>query len=232
MIPPTPSNERETFPDPACRVPQDLANKQKGVGGVILSDKQIWKRIRLYSLIEIPKHYKSLNILEEQTPISRGVTSAGYDLTLGEHFGKFNGIGVVDPLDFRKEDVLDGGDVCIHPDDHIVIPGGGFVLAHSVEVVNMSTDLVATAVGKSTYARCGLIVNVTPIEPGFRGQITLELHNASPNPVKVYLFQGICQLQFHQIEEPEKHYGNKNEGEPGKYQSQFGITFPKGERYQ
>lgn len=197
---------------------------------MLLNDTEIQERIE-NGLITIPKQYQPLKLWEEQTPISRGITSAGYDLTLADNYARFNGIGVVDPLNFIKKEILEGGQPRMCLEDSIILPGGGFMLAHSVEVVNMPTDLVATATGKSTYARCGLIVNVTPIEPGFSGQITLELHNASPNPVKIYPFMGICQLQFHLIQVPEKHYGNKDQGKSGKYQNQMGIMFPKGVNY-
>lgn len=202
----------------------------------MLSDSEIMDLICDKNLICIPNAYRSLEIHKEQTPISRGLSSAGYDLTLSDYFSKFNGIGIVDPLYFKKEDVLETYDTDYHPDEYtystreyFILPGGGFALARSVEVVNMPEDLVATAVGKSTYARCGLIVNVTPIEPGFSGQITLELHNASPNPVKVYPFMGICQLQFHRLSRPPiLSYAAKG----GKYQNQMGITYPrKGESY-
>ena len=192
----------------------------------MLVDKQIWELIHEQKLIEIPEEYRDYNILTEDTPISRGVSSCGYDLTLAEKFAFFNPIGIADPLRFDTRSTKIEQVTSFDP---IIIPGNGFTLAHSVEVVNIPEGVCATAVGKSTYARCGLIVNVTPIEPGFSGQVTLELHNASPKPVKVYPLMGICQLQFHRLEEYPMHsYKNKMDGKPGKYQYQMGITFPKG----
>jgi len=190
----------------------------------MLADRQIWELIHEQKLIEIPEEYKDYNILTEDTPISRGVSSCGYDLTLAEKFAFFTPDGVADPLNFDASNVE-----VVSSFDPIIIPGNGFALAHSVEVVNIPEGVCATAVGKSTYARCGLIVNVTPIEPGFSGQVTLELHNASPKSIKVYPLMGICQLLFVRLEEyPVYSYKNKMNGKPGKYQYQMGITFPKG----
>ena len=152
--------------------------------------------------------------------VSYGVSSYGYDIRVGNEFKIFTNIGgtVVDPKNFYEKNVVDFvGDVCI-------VPPNSFALARTVEYFKMPRDVLAICLGKSTYARCGIIVNVTPFEPGFEGHITIEISNTTPLPAKIYANEGIAQVLFLQGDEPcEVSYSDKK----GKYQSQTGITLPR-----
>jgi dCTP deaminase len=108
-------------------------------------------------------------------------------------------------------------------DDHILIPPNSYVLGRSVEYFRMPDDLLAIVLGKSTYARSGIIVNVTPLEPGWEGHVTIEIGNATPLPAKVYADEGIAQVVFLKGEKPDTSYADKQ----GKYQHQRGITLPR-----
>lgn len=154
--------------------------------------------------------------------VSYGLSSCGYDARLAPSFLVASGAGdvVIDPLDKSWHSSL----VEVSNVDSVLVPANGFVLAHTVERFKMPADVAATCVGKSTYARCGLIVNVTPIEPGWGGQVTLELSNTTPHPIRVHAWQGICQFLFHKLNErPAVTYGDRG----GKYQNQSGITLAK-----
>lgn len=152
--------------------------------------------------------------------VSYGLSSYGYDIRVANEFKIFTNIGgtVVDPKKFDKNNVVDFiGDICI-------IPPNSFALARTVEYFKMPKDVLAICLGKSTYARCGIIVNVTPFEPGFEGNITIEISNTTPLPAKIYANEGIAQVLFIQGDEQCcKSYADKN----GKYQKQNGITLPK-----
>jgi dCTP deaminase len=163
--------------------------------------------------------------VKRQGKISYGVSSYGYDLRVGTVFKIFTNINseVVDPKQFS-----DRSFVTIDTDetgkDHVLIPPNSFALCETVEIVSMPRDCLAICVGKSTYARCGIIVNVTPIEPEWRGKITLEISNTTPLPAKIYSNEGIAQLVFFQAERIcAVSYADKN----GKYQDQVGLTLPK-----
>jgi dCTP deaminase len=108
-------------------------------------------------------------------------------------------------------------------DDHILIPPNSYVLGRSVEYFRMPSDVLALVVGKSTYARSGIIVNVTPLEPGWAGHVTIEISNATPLPAKVYAHEGIAQVVFLRGEQPDISYADRS----GKYQKQEGITLPR-----
>jgi len=152
--------------------------------------------------------------------ISFGVSSYGYDLTVGNEFKIFTNVNstVVDPKNFDDNNVIDfTGDVCI-------VPPNSFALASTIEYFKMPRDVLGIVLGKSTYARCGIIVNVTPIEPEFEGHITIEISNTTPLPAKIYANEGIAQLLFFQGDNAcEITYKDKK----GKYQNQKGITLPK-----
>ena len=157
--------------------------------------------------------------------ISFGVSSYGYDLRVGSVFKVFTNINseVVDPKNFSERSF-----VTIDTDetgkDHVLIPPNSFALCETVEVVEMPRDTLAICVGKSTYARCGIIVNVTPIEPEWRGKITLEISNTTPLPAKIYANEGIAQLIFLRGERVcAVSYADKR----GKYQDQKGLTLPR-----
>lgn len=153
---------------------------------------------------------------------SRGLSSAGYDLCLAEEYNIFTPatgvLSCVDPADFDL-DVLRKfrGESC-------VIPPGGFALGRSLEYVRMPRDLIGICLGKSTYARCGVIVNVTPIEPEWEGHITIEISNTSQLPVRVHSHAGIAQLLFAKISGT---VGVSYKDRGGKYQGQTGVTPPK-----
>ena len=152
--------------------------------------------------------------------VSYGLSSYGYDIRVSDEFKIFTNINaeVVDPKDFNENNVVDfKGGVCI-------VPPNSFALARTVEYFKMPTDTLAICLGKSTYARCGIIVNVTPFEPGFEGHITIEISNTTPLPAKIYANEGIAQVLFLQGDEAcETSYSDRK----GKYQSQTGITLPR-----
>jgi dCTP deaminase len=152
--------------------------------------------------------------------VSYGLSSYGYDIRVADEFKIFTNINaeVVDPKDFNENNVVDfKGEFCI-------VPPNSFALARTVEYFKMPSDTLAICLGKSTYARCGIIVNVTPFEPGFEGHITIEISNTTPLPAKIYANEGIAQVLFFQGDEQcETTYADRK----GKYQSQTGITLPR-----
>lgn len=152
--------------------------------------------------------------------ISFGVSSYGYDLRVSDEFKIFTNINstVVDPKNFDERSFVEvKGDVCI-------IPPNSFALAKSVEYFRIPRNILTVCVGKSTYARCGIIVNVTPFEPEWEGFVTLEISNTTPLPAKVYANEGLCQILFFESDEVcEISYKDKQ----GKYQSQTGIVLPR-----
>jgi dCTP deaminase len=152
--------------------------------------------------------------------ISYGVSSYGYDVRIGDEFKIFTNINstIVDPKKFDPRSFVDfKGDVCI-------IPPNSFALARTVEYFRIPRNVITVCVGKSTYARCGIIVNVTPFEPEWEGIVTLEVSNTTPLPAKIYANEGIAQVLFFQSdEECETSYADKK----GKYQAQQGLTLPK-----
>jgi dCTP deaminase len=152
--------------------------------------------------------------------ISYGLSSYGYDLRVSDEFKIFTNVNnaMVDPKHFdEKSFVSIQSDVCI-------VPPNSFALARSVEYFKIPRDVLTICVGKSTYARCGIIVNVTPFEPEWEGFVTLEISNTTPLPAKIYANEGLCQILFFQSDEPcETSYKDKK----GKYQDQQGIVLPK-----
>ena len=152
--------------------------------------------------------------------ISYGLSSYGYDIRVADEFKVFTNINstVVDPKKFDARSFVDvKADVCI-------IPPNSFALAKTIEYFRIPRDVLTVCVGKSTYARCGLIVNVTPFEPEWEGFVTLEISNTTPLPAKVYANEGISQVLFFQSDEVcEVSYADKK----GKYQKQQGLTLPR-----
>ncbi len=152
--------------------------------------------------------------------ISYGLSSYGYDIRVADEFKVFTNINstVVDPKNFDSRSFVDlKSDVCI-------IPPNSFALAKTIEYFRIPRDVLTICVGKSTYARCGLIVNVTPFEPEWEGFVTLEISNTTPLPARVYANEGIAQVLFFQSDEPcEVSYADKK----GKYQKQQGLTLPR-----
>lgn len=152
--------------------------------------------------------------------ISYGVSSYGYDMRVSDEFKIFTNLKntVIDPKKFDPESFVNfKGDVC-------VIPPNSFVLASSVEYFRIPRETIVICLGKSTYARCGIVVNVTPLEPEWEGHVTIEISNTAPLPAKLYANEGIAQIIFLESREIcEKSYADKT----GKYQAQKGITLPK-----
>ena len=152
--------------------------------------------------------------------ISYGLSSYGYDLRVSDEFKIFTNVNstVVDPKKFDERSLVSlESDVCI-------VPPNSFALARSVEYFKIPRDVLSVCVGKSTYARCGIIVNVTPFEPEWEGFVTLEISNTTPLPARIYANEGLCQILFFQSDEPcETSYKDKK----GKYQGQKGIVLPK-----
>lgn len=153
--------------------------------------------------------------------VSYGLSSFGYDMRIAGEFRVFTPNihnSVVDPKEIDERAMVE-----YEVDDHILIPPNSYVLGRSVEYFRMPPDVLALVVGKSTYARSGIIVNVTPLEPGWAGHVTIEISNATPLPAKVYAHEGIAQVVFLHGERPETSYADRE----GKYQRQEGITLPR-----
>jgi dCTP deaminase len=152
--------------------------------------------------------------------ISFGLSSYGYDARVSNEFKIFTNVHstVVDPKNFSQESfVTKKEDVCI-------IPPNSFVLASTVEYFKIPRDVLVICLGKSTYARCGIIVNVTPLEPEWEGHVTLEFSNTTPLPAKIYANEGACQFVFLKGDQsPEVSYADRK----GKYMKQLGVTLPK-----
>ena len=161
--------------------------------------------------------------VEKQTAegkISYGLSSYGYDSRCSNEFKIFTNVdnAIVDPKDFSEQSFVDREtDVCI-------IPPNSFVLTRSVEYFRIPKDVLVVCLGKSTYARCGLIVNVTPLEPGWEGHVTLEISNTTPLPAKVYANEGVAQFLFFKGSSAcETSYADRS----GKYMGQKGVTLPR-----
>jgi dCTP deaminase len=181
----------------------------------IKPDKWIKRMVKEHRMIE--------PFVEEQVKdnaVSFGVSSYGYDIRISDEFKIFTNINstVVDPKRFDEQAFQDfKGDVCI-------IPPNSFALGRSVEYFRIPRNVMTICVGKSTYARCGIITNVTPFEPDWEGFVTLEISNTTPLPAKIYANEGIAQVLFFESDEDcLVSYGDKK----GKYQAQKGITLPK-----
>ncbi len=155
-----------------------------------------------------------------QGVISYGVSSYGYDVRVTDEFKIFTNVysAVVDPKNFDPRSMIDfRGEVCI-------IPPNSFALARTVEYFRIPRSVLTVCLGKSTYARCGIIVNVTPFEPEWEGFVTLEISNTTPLPAKIYANEGIAQVLFFEADEPcQISYADKK----GKYQKQQDIILPK-----
>jgi dCTP deaminase len=152
--------------------------------------------------------------------VSYGVSSYGYDIRVADEFKVFTNINttVIDPKSFDPRSFVDlKAPVCI-------VPPNSFALARTVEYFRIPRDVLTVCLGKSTYARCGIIVNVTPFEPEWEGTATLEISNTTPLPAKIYANEGIAQVLFFQSDEPcSRSYADKK----GKYQAQQVVTLPK-----
>ena len=152
--------------------------------------------------------------------ISYGLSSYGYDARVADAFKIFTNVdsAVVDPKAFSPQSFVD------RRAGEVIIPPNSFALAHTVEYFRIPRDVLVICLGKSTYARCGIIVNVTPLEPEWEGQVTIEISNTTPLPAKIYAGEGICQFLFLKGDSPcEISYADK----AGKYMRQRGVALPK-----
>ena len=181
----------------------------------VLSDKWIKEMVRTHNMIS--------PFEDEQvrgTKISYGLSSFGYDARVSNKFKIFTNINseIIDPKNFKQNNFISkNGEECI-------IPPNSFVLSSTVEYFKIPDNVMVICLGKSTYARCGIIVNVTPLEPSWEGHVTLEFSNTSPLPAKIYANEGAAQFIFIKgNEKPDITYADRN----GKYMKQSGVTLPK-----
>ena len=181
----------------------------------LMSDKWITKKVEESEMIT-PFEKKQVR----KGTISYGISSYGYDARVSDEFKIFTNVNntIVDPKNFSLDGFVEKkSDTCI-------IPPNSFALASTVEYFKIPRDVLVICLGKSTYARCGIIVNVTPLEPEWEGHVTLEFSNKSPLPAKIYANEGACQFLFLQGKEPPIiSYADKK----GKYMRQKGVTLPK-----
>tara|TARA_B100001996_G_scaffold225722_1_gene173829 strand:- start:2560 stop:3111 length:552 start_codon:yes stop_codon:yes gene_type:complete len=180
----------------------------------VLSDKWIKKKA-LEGMIE-PFEKKQIR----DGKISYGLSSYGYDARVSNEFKIFTNINsdIVDPKNFKP------GNFLTKKVSECIIPPNSFVLASTIEYFKIPKNVLVICLGKSTYARCGIIVNVTPLEPGWEGHVTLEFSNTTPLPAKIYANEGVAQFVFLEGNEiPEVTYSDRK----GKYMRQVGVTLPK-----
>ncbi len=181
----------------------------------LMSDKWISEQVRKNKIIS-PFENKQVR----NGKISYGLSSYGYDARVSDEFKIFTNVNntIVDPKNFSYDGFIE------KKSDTCVIPPNSFVLARTVEYFKIPRNILVICLGKSTYARCGIIVNVTPLEPEWEGYVTLEFSNTSPLPAKIYAFEGACQFLFIKgEEEPLLSYADKK----GKYMRQKGVTLPR-----
>jgi dCTP deaminase len=185
----------------------------------IKSDNWIRRMAATQGMIE-PFAPAQVRSVEGQRIISYGTSSYGYDVRCANEFKIFTNINstIVDPKRFDEKSFVDVvADVCI-------IPPNSFALARTVEYFRIPRSVLTVCLGKSTYARCGIIVNVTPLEPEWEGHVTLEFSNTTPLPAKIYAHEGVAQMLFFESDEVcETSYRDRG----GKYQGQLGVTLPK-----
>ncbi|MDX2426582.1 MAG: dCTP deaminase [Cycloclasticus sp.] len=185
----------------------------------IKSDGWIRRMAQEHNMIE-PFEAGQVRNSDAGRVISYGTSSYGYDIRCSDEFKIFTNINsaIVDPKNFDSNSFVDiKSDVCI-------IPPNSFALARTVEYLKIPRDVLTICLGKSTYARCGIIVNVTPLEPEWEGHVTLEFSNTTPLPAKIYANEGVAQILFLGADEIcETSYGDRG----GKYQGQTGVTLPK-----
>lgn len=185
----------------------------------IKSDRWILEQSLAKNMI-VPFEETSVRTINGKKVISYGLSSYGYDIRVADEFKIFHNASseIVDPKNFNESSFIE------HKGEHVIIPPNSFILARSVETFKIPRDTLVVCLGKSTYARIGLIVNVTPLEPEWGGILTIEISNTTPLPAKVYANEGIAQLLFFQSDE-ECITSYKDKG--GKYQGQVGVTNAK-----
>lgn len=181
----------------------------------VKNDKWIRKMVKEYRMIE-----PFCDSLIHKGVISYGVSSYGYDIRVADEFKIFTNVysAIVDPKNFDPRSFVDfKGGVC-------VIPPNSFALGRSVEYFRIPRNVIGICIGKSTYARCGIVINITPLEPEWEGHITIEISNTTPLPAKIYANEGIAQVIFIESDDIcEISYKDRK----GKYQEQKGITLPR-----
>ena len=185
----------------------------------IKSDSWIRRMAKQHAMIE-PFEPQQVKQIDGRRVVSYGTSSYGYDVRCADEFKLFTNVysAIVDPKEFDSKSFVD------MKGDHVIIPPNSFALARTVEYFRIPRNVMTICLGKSTYARCGIIVNVTPFEPEWEGTVTLEISNTTPLPAKIYANEGIAQVLFFQSDEPcELSYADKK----GKYQAQRGVTLPK-----
>ena len=181
----------------------------------VLSDRWIKKMSKSKSMIK-----PFVDKQNRKGKVSFGLSSYGYDARVSNEFKIFTNVnsGVVDPKIFKKDSFV------TKKSKECIIPPNSFALARTVEYFKIPKNVLVICLGKSTYARCGIIVNVTPLEPGWEGYVTLEFSNTTPLPAKIYANEGVAQFIFLKgNEKPEVTYADRK----GKYMGQTGVTLPK-----
>ena len=185
----------------------------------VKADRWIRRMAASHGMIE-PFAAEQVRSVDGQRIVSYGTSSYGYDVRCANEFKIFTNINstIVDPKEFDRQNFVDlTADVCI-------IPPNSFALARTVEYLRIPRNVMVVCLGKSTYARCGIIVNVTPLEPEWEGHVTLEFSNTTPLPAKIYANEGVAQLLFFESDEVcETSYRDRG----GKYQGQTGVTLPR-----
>ena len=185
----------------------------------IKSDRWIRRMAEEHGMIE-PFEPGQVRYVDNKKVISYGTSSYGYDIRCADEFKVFTNINstIVDPKDFDPASFVDV------KSDVFIIPPNSFALARTVEYFRIPRNVLTVCLGKSTYARCGIIVNVTPFEPEWEGYVTLEFSNTTPLPAKIYAGEGCAQVLFFESDEPcEVSYADRG----GKYQKQHGVTLPR-----
>lgn len=196
----------------------------------ILSDKDIMERClvpthptRIIKPMIEPFHENSKKEVNGKVVPSYGLTSYGYDVTLGNDFKVFTNVNnsIIDPMNFDENSFVE-----VHKEDgdYIIIPPNSFILAVTKEYFRVPRDILCQCLGKSTYARCGINTLISPLEPEWEGQVTMEFANSTTLPVKMYVGAGCAQIIFHKADNAcDVSYADRN----GKYQGQRGVTLPK-----
>jgi dCTP deaminase len=185
----------------------------------VMSDKWIIEMAESQNMID-PFVKEHVSVVENRKILSYGLSSYGYDARISKEFKIFSNVRsqVVDPKDFSEFDVVD------HCGDFCIVPPNGFVLAHTIERFKIPRNVLVFCITKSTYARCGITANVTPLEPEWEGTVTLEFANLTPLPVKLYAGEGGCQFIFFSGDRDcLVSYADRK----GKYMGQQGVTFAK-----
>jgi len=185
----------------------------------VKSDRWIRRMAAEYKMIE-PFEPGQVKEVDGRKVVSYGTSSYGYDVRCADEFKLFTNVysAIVDPKKFDDKSFVD------MKGDHVIIPPNSFALARTVEYFRIPRNVMTICLGKSTYARCGIIVNVTPFEPEWEGYVTLEFSNTTPMPAKIYANEGVAQVLFFEADEVcEVSYKDRG----GKYQGQHGVTPPK-----